>query len=331
MSGPRMKNGSYYSKRKSKKGGLNKLEQKQTREIAKKAIMKVADSKYFNCASIDALCNDGVDTTNVGQQLQRSGTFTDTNYRVMVKGYCTTNTVVGDDITDKYNYGNNGTIPSTMENLDLARRYNSGHNFRMDDQYCVPSLSTLALSITRHYSHPTIGTSATFEAQSPIRFRIIHAIPRTSNGMNQAYTEQSRPEDDLFVNETGSPIGITSKLSIYDIQFFKTNGRRYKIKMDKQFTLNSPNSFNSGDGSAGLGGFQQLGGSKFQEMLNFKFELGKKLFYLNDLDELPTTGATNEFILIHAWYPNLRNQDNSEFAMTPVLLGGKAISTFKDL
>ena len=73
LSGPRMKNGNYYSKRKNvvkKKKVYNKQDIKQ---IAKNVLYKSAESKYFGCLSMDNLTNDGTNTTNRGQLLYPSG------------------------------------------------------------------------------------------------------------------------------------------------------------------------------------------------------------------------------------------------------------------
>jgi len=96
--------------------------------------------------------------------------------------------------------------------------------------------------------------------------------------------------------------------------------------MDKTFTLNSPVNFSSADADS-----LTLTAAKFDEHLKFNFDIGKKLFYLDDAQTEPTSGSNNEFVLIHAWYPTLRNQNIEDFDMTPILVGGKAVSTFKDI
>lgn len=314
--------------RKSKKG-LNKVEVKQTKAIANKVLMKAAESKYFNCLSIDNLTNDGANTTNRGQLLIPSGQVADTNYRVMVKAYATTTVAKGGSPTDQFMYGLDTATQTEkpMLNLQLAQRtVVDDHGNKMDGQYCMPAHASLALSITRHYSTIVDELGTSYMKQGPIRFRVINVVPRTSRGTNQASGQEHDPQTDLFVNELGNPIGVKSVLSIYDIAQYKVNGRRYKVKMDKTFTLNCPVNFDASAPSS-----LSIPGNKFDEHLRFKFELGKKLFYLNDTDTAPTAGATNEFILVHAWYPVIRNENLEAYDMGPILLGGKAVSTFKDI
>lgn len=335
MSGPRQRNGRFYSKQRRGRpagrrnsSGLNKTEVRQTKQIAERMILSKAESKYFDCASIAALSNDGVNTSNIGQILVPSGTFGGSqNYRVMVKGYATTNIQKGDTSVEKYTYGSNVLIQEEMINLQMTRRDVDAttSSYTMEGKYATPSLSTLEMFITRVAEANPPNDEMLLRDKSPIKFRVIMASPRTSTSKNSNYTQEIDPCKDLFLTEKGVATGVDDTLSVYQMELLKTNGRKYKIGMDKTFTLNCPNSYVTSTG------VQQIGNGVSNKMVKFKFDLGKEVFYKEVSNRLATAGSTNQFVLIHAWFPCLGNLDNSNLDMTDVRLSSKAISTFKDL
>ena len=111
--------------KKKPKAGLNKTEVKQTTTIAKKVVKSLAESKYYECISMSNLNSDSGGVIGAGKQLVASGVYATPNHRVRVLGYCTTNIIVGDSIIDQYNYGvgNTAIAPTSMVNLEMARRY----------------------------------------------------------------------------------------------------------------------------------------------------------------------------------------------------------------
>lgn len=319
------------SRYKSKGGGLNKVEKKQTMQIAKKTVLSMAESKYFDCISMSTLNVDATDGSAAGRLTAPSGTFANPNYRVRVFGYSTTNIIVGDTLIDQYEYGIASAAANfPVLNLNMAKRATSSTDEqRMEGSYCMPSMSKLELSFRRASDNLSTRNEdeaiSSFQNKSPIKVRVIVATPRTSSGKNAHYTQEFNPQDDLFVNEKGDRTGITDGLSIYEIEYFKTNGRKYKVSMDKTFTLNAPNAFSNEAPT------QSLGNGVFEKKMVFNFDIGKKLYYKETANSLPTAGANNSFVLVHAWFPTLENVNNSQFSMPDLRIGGKCVSTFKDI
>lgn len=329
--------------KKSKRTALTKEQKKETRSIARSTAKSLSDTMYFNALDMNSLNSTAGSETGAGKLLVPSGSFTVPNNRIQVIGYATTNRVVGDSIIDQYSYGvgTSDIAPSPVVNLDMASRYTtvtSGgttlpHKWGMKGQYCYPSTAKLELCIRRQTNTATsqnpivvggLSDIRPYQANGPMKFRVVVCSMRTTNGMNTHYTQEADPGLDLFVDEVGEPTGIDNGLSVLEIELFKTNGRKYIVSLDKTFTLNAPNAYASGIPQ------QQIGNGIFEKKMTLNFDIGKKIYYEEASQTLPSAGAKNSFVFIHAWYPTLANDNNSYFDMQDVRIGGKAVSTFKD-
>lgn len=108
-SGPLMKG--QKSVRAKPKGGLNKKEQSQTKEIVKKEIRKSAESKYFNCSNLKS-----------AQGLRRARS--NVNY-IGVRGYATCENKTAHGIPLAYGVNSASNASEQMDELNMNRTFQS--------------------------------------------------------------------------------------------------------------------------------------------------------------------------------------------------------------
>lgn len=311
--------------KKTKKSKKKTAVTKEIKKEVKKQARQLGTSKYFNTQTLVDLCGG---SNQAGGKFFASGNFGLRNWRIMVMGFCTTSNQYGPDLTNFYTYGvkYDDSADQIMTNLFLARceeQQDKTDVMSRNSQYVTPSLAKTTWLLNR--VNKTTSTDAHRDNAAPIKIRMIRAVPRTSSGQNLG-AEECDPNTDLFVDEVGQPIGVggAAGFSIYEMELYKTNKRKYKIVSDKTFVLNTPDTHGTN--------YVTLGVSPHEKKLECTHNIGKKIFY-KDADAVnPTAGAKNEFILFHAWYPSLKNISDSDHNMENQLrLGCKAVSTFKDI
>jgi len=321
--GPKMRNGRYRSKRKLKivkklskpRGGLNKTELKQTREIAKKVMNSTAESKYFDVRTIDQLSG-----TNGAGIVPTPARLTYT--QLYVQGFA-----VGE------NTAGNGTLSygqNLIESIEHGRIQPEGNsdNQNLEGQYAMPSLSITTFDVQRIVNTSDI-TLELARQQVPFMVRVLRLVPRPQKGSAQDVD----PQSDAFLTESNQETGVSSTdFQHYQLLMLKANSKKYQVKQDFRFVLSPPLTTTevSLQGNAGSTSYQVGNISTNQHrQMTFKHDIGKKLFYENPKTRSnPTDGFKNEYILFHI-IP-MGTENDSAILPTTVRLAAKAVSTFKD-
>lgn len=328
FSGPRLPSGRYYSKRKAgrpkggknykpkaKRGGLNKTEVKQTREIAKKVVNASAESKYFDVRTIEQLSG-----TNGAGIVPTPARLTYT--QLYVQGFAVGENTVGGTAL---NYGQN-----LIEAIEHGRIQPAGNsdNQNLEGQYAIPSLSITTFDVQRIVNTSDI-TLELARQQVPFMVRVLRLVPRPQKGSAQ----DVNPQDDAFLTESSQEIGVANAdFQHYQLLMLKANTKKYVVKQDFRFVLTPPLTTtevslqgNAGSTSYQVGNIQ----TNNHRQMTFKHDIGKKLFYENPQQRSnPADGFKNEYILFHI-IP-MGTENDSAILPTSVRIAAKAVSTFKD-
>lgn len=300
----------------TRKKHLNKTEKKEVTAIANRVVSKRAESKYFEC---NTLFNNTDDTMFASTPA--------TNDQIYVKAYqLDFNGSIADSL--QYGYNTAGTAMA-IESLQMATCTQGTQTSQRVGDYASPSLCSTEFLFRRNHSEVT-DTSRVWQPMV-YHVRVIRVVPRTISGMN-ADDSIPNPKQDLFVNEKGDAIGIESGLNNFELSMYRVNRRKYKLILDKTLSINPPLTtalLASGTGGATGDVDAPMLAGKILPHMNFKHDLGNKLFYAQSGDTKPRAGMKNEYMLFHAFYP--QQLANDSIKPDQLKLTCKSVSTFKDL
>jgi len=217
--------------RKPKKGGLNKTEKKQTKQIVKAAIKKEHVLKYFNSSSTDGAAATVPAITTVGN-----------NKEVSVVAFSSTTEFNNAGAAVKFG-------PQDYVPLHLARPFkenNADESLNaqaLNGQYCLPKRATTTFSIERvAYAVPDddegFGPKDKAAHSLPIYYRIIKVGVKAQQG-NAIVID---PNTDIMVDSFGQPYGPNSdNFNRLNMRMSPINTKKYTKIMDITGTLNQNN------------------------------------------------------------------------------------------
>lgn len=323
---------------KSKKGGLNKKEKKEVSKIAKKAVLGLAESKYFHING-----TIGEESFNAAWRIS-----TGIQSEIAVLGFTTgfEKALNKDGSTTAYKYGVDPDTGSNknMDSLELNRIFHAGSDVP-NDQFQIEGKSIRpAYAESQWLLNRLAGNTNTLsQVQNGLiyKVRMVRVKPRPV----KAAHIQVDPQSDLFLTNFNREFGVQSQLGStyifnpYEFMMAKVNTRKYRVLEDKTFTMGPGGNYvNLGAGEELLIPYQvQVGETSSVKTLKIKHNIGKELYYdhpngTNDEDQYPQDGFVLEFILFHVW---AQGNPNEEFALrtTPDLLrlSCRPVSTFKDI
>lgn len=286
----------------AKRGGLNKTEKKQTKQIVESAIKKEHTLKYFN--SDDTFTALAPNTSTVGSALKQ----------VSVLGYSSTTAKDNQGVTQKY--GSQNIFP-----LLLAKPFEAIEDDAVsttnapNGNTVMPKIARAAFSIERvRYAVPYDSDDSPdlLAARSvPITIRVIKVGFKTQVGT----AEVLNPNLDLFLDyRTGIQTGIDqNNFDRLQCRYGKINTKKYTKLSDTMFTINQNNIITPQQTATTekTSFFATRAGSAIKHMV-VPFQLSQrkngKLYYddigsASDPDTF-TSGGQRQLLLIHAWYEN---------------------------
>ena len=264
------------------RGGLNKKEKKEVSKIAKKAVLGMAESKYFHVnGALGELPFNAAWRTTTGIQSE-----------VAVLGYTTgfEKALNKDDTVGSYKYGVNPTTggAQNMESLELNRIYHAGSGVP-DDQFQIEGKSVRpAFTETQWLLNRLAGQTNTLsQVQNGLiyKVRMIRVKPRVV----KASAQQMDPQNDLFLNSNNTEFGINSivgtayMFNAYEFVMAKVNSRKYRVLEDTMFTMGPAGNYtNLGAGEEFIVPYQvQVGETSSLKTFKRKHNIGKELYYEN--------------------------------------------------
>ena len=317
----------------SSRSGLNKKEVKQTKQIVKKTVNAMAESKYFECQGVIN-----------GKSLLRART----NVKAIgVLGFATledknsagTRLPYGKDDQNAYQY---------LDELNMNRA-SDGSNQQTNDfrkaqavegNYVTPSFAQSSFILARDYVS-TLGMAAndySTLAAAPYYVRILRLQPRAS----KFSTEDVNPMSDAFVDDVGQKTGIDDNdFGPIQLMTYKSNSRKYKVISDKSFTMVPP--FTVSNQSTGLtaagtdpanASISNLTANGCFKTMTMRHDIGNKLYFPSGSEgrHNSATGQKNEFILFHTCQVGVNSAaSQTGNDATKLLVSGKFVSTFKDI
>lgn len=336
FSGPRLPSGKYYSKRKAGRPKSSKARKKKApakvtvakvRQVAKKAVMALAETKYFNTSRLTTL-------TRLATISSRS-LVTAINVKAFAVG-TGDNPAQGNLGTIDYGFvagqGNPDIIPLNMcrafgqSNSDTSLRKNS-----IEGAYVQPSMCRTEW-IVEFPQLFTLADSSVYTEANPLYMRMVRVIPR----MRKYSDVDINPKGDLFVDQYGEAIGVNSgNFNQLELQLLKVNSRKYQIVQDYQhiFVPSSTGStFAIADSNTQVTNLSRYG-SRLKLVCDHKQPA--KLYYTDtdangvvDDGAQPEAGQSNELVFFHFTTIGNRGDTGTD---CDIEITCKAVSTFKDI
>jgi hypothetical protein len=315
-----------------KKTGLNKKEVKQVKNIAKKQVNSMAESKYF-------ATNPAIAQT-LAVPAWRNGSI---NSEIGVFGFTTgmQRSNNSDGVSAILRYGANASSGSQimMTSLDLNRVFTDSNSAPQRASYSVvgssirPSYNECTWLVDRVQGNVTNDE----EKGLPYKVRMIRVSPRALKGSFQ----DSDPRDDLFLDAYNEPFGIrTTNASAqnvfgqYEFHMAKVNSRRYRVISDKTLNILPTGTVSN----LSTDDVQIMDVNNGIRKMKTTHKIGKELFYSdpnNNSDtqqQYPDTGFTPEFILFHVLAcGNAETNSNNRGTADLVKISARPVSTFKDM
>ncbi len=294
-------------RRKSKKRAVRSVA--QVKKIAKSVIYKEAESKYFNTAD----------------HIERTVAVAHTGSDMTVLGFTT-----GDDLDavagSTYQYGT-----GNMRALNVHRvfdRSSSGSDayLSLEGFYATPVFCQSRFLIERTTTNS--GNASVPSQTLPYFCRVLRLVPRPRKSSNQ----DVQPNVDAFMDEQGQPTGVfNSSFDKLKLISYKVNTRKYMVKADMKFLMNTPMNHNELAISAGTNNVTV--NPNGMKTLNFNHDIGKKLFYKEpeqtSQPNYPSSGFKNEFILFH--FQTVGDNDSVRNIANNIRISVNAVSSFKDI
>lgn len=315
----RRSRGSAMSRYKKKPDSFSKTKVKAVKKIVNKVINKNAESKYFNSTNMN-------DLVRIEPLQSRNGLTS-----IAAVGFAVGTGESAQMSTITYGYqGGVGNI--NVYDLNMARLFG-----QQDPEAPVDVLKQNALEGS--YANPSMCKTewlvqvpqqdTTLESNygTPMFCRILRVKPR-----KQKYADLSiNPKNDLFVNQFGIEIGISSSsFNDQQLHMFKVNTRKYELIEDIQKTLvpaSTTATLAIADGNTITTDLVKSGSNC---RLVMQHKQPKRLFYIDAAVDgsQPQDGQSNELILFH--FTKLGTSGNYSSNEKNVEITCKPVSTFKD-
>ena len=330
--------------RKKTNKALNVVEKKQVKNIAKKVVNQLAETKYFatNGSAVNLATSAAWETDqNIRSDIQVYGFTTGESAELRQNGNRT---------TFIYGTSNQSGDPIEMLSLKMNRIFTTSDTVVTRRQQAIegnsirPSYAECKWLLERPQSTVTNDTTKAL----PYLVRLIRCRPRATKGSFQTYD----PQNDLFLDQYNEPFGINTgsktsnpRFGRNDFHMAKTNSRRYNIIEDKCFSM-LPSGIvfettdNQGDPVDNVNS-PNMNGAK---LFTTKHKIGTELYYPDpntivatptaDFNQSPVTGFIPEFILFHILgvsnpSTSYATQADSGFSDN-IRISARPISTFKD-
>ncbi|AXH75490.1 MAG: coat protein [Circoviridae sp.] len=324
--GPRLKGGSYYSKRKAGRpkgrtnykkktgGGLTKAKTKEVKQIVKKVINSKAESKYFASTQLNAL-------TRLNPNPSRNG-----QTALAVLGYAVGTGTSPQMSTITYGVDPSGNSP--VIDLNMARLFGPAvigqlAQNALEGSYASPSMCRTEWILQVPQQDTTVRESF----GTPLYMRMLRVKPR-----KQKYSEVDiNPKNDLFLDQFGIERGITFvDFNQYELMMLKPNSRKYEIIEDTSKVLVPASTVATLDIANGNTITTDLSRSGSNCRLVMNHKQPKKLYYVNAAVDgaQPEDGQSNEMIFFHFCKQGTDGVVGSN--QQSVNITCKPVSTFKD-
>ena len=300
---------------KKPRGGLNKVEKVQTKQIVASAIKKTTTLKYFNSSAAgNTAQHPAISNQGGGQHLKE----------VSVIGYSSTTNENAAGTVQKY--GSLDIVPlylsrpfKEFESDGTTLTDEKVRGFRLDAYNCMPKVARTMFSIERvayevDYDTDT-GTALEMARTLPIMCRMIKVSFKQQSGTQQVLN----PSEDMFLDvRTNRETGIDDvAFTRLQIQHAKINSKKYKTLSDSTFVINQNNIISeSREASNQATDIVTQKNGISAKYLTHNFQLsarkGGKLFYENpeevgDGPETSTSGGQRTLLLFHFFYQNGHN------------------------
>lgn len=313
--------------------GLNQKEVKQTKQIVKKTVNAMAESKYFECNGVingKTLLRARTDIKAIG--VLGFATLEDKNSSGTRLAY-------GKDAQNAYQYldelnMNRASDGSAAQN-DAFRKAQS-----VEGNYVTPSFAQSSFILARDYVETTGLAANDYStlAAAPYFVRILRLQPRAS----KFSTEDVNPMSDAFVDEVGEKTGIDDNdFGPIELMTYKSNSRKYKVISDKSFTMvppftvnNQSTGFTAAGTDPGNASVSNLTANGCFKTMTMRHDIGNKLYFPAGSTgrHNSSTGQKNEFILFHTCQVGINSAaSQAGNDATKLLVSGKFVSTFKDI
>jgi len=312
---------------KTTKKGLTKTEKTQVKTIAKRAVNKMVESKYFNVNSTESQLP--VPIWQYGNENSEIGCW----------GF-TTGVRRNFDDNDTYRLGVNDITGSqvSMTSLSMNQLFRTNNSVLNRRQYAMEGLSCRPSynEVQWLFQRPQAATANDPHRGSPYCIRMLRLKPRAL----KASYQDINPNTDCFLNSLNETFGPSSLSAVggqpvmtnKEFHLAKVNSRRYQVITDTKFTM-LPSSTTS-EYVESEGYVVQHPSASGLKILKTNHKMGKEFHYENPDagtgaggSQDPSTGFEPEFILIFVaalgGNPAGVLTDNINLSVRPV-------STFKD-
>lgn len=283
----------------------------EVKQIAKKVVYGIAESKYFNT------------TTHV----EKIPATIQTLSQMTCLGF-TTGDVLDSVAGSSYQYGT-----TSMRTLNMPRVYDANdgaplNNLALEGLYATPSFCQSRFLIER-VALATGNVTNSPNRACPYYVRILRLQPRPRKSSNQ----DVQPNLDAFLDKNGLGKGVfTAGFNKLDLFTLKPNTRKYNVIADIKYTMNTPMTYNLVDIDSGTYNVGPINDS-YMRTFNFTHDIGKKLFYkapdAGGDPNYPSMGFKNEFILIH--FQPIGDDDTVRNTANHVRVSVNGVSAFKDV
>ncbi|AXQ66614.1 MAG: putative capsid protein [Cressdnaviricota sp.] len=315
-------------------GGLNKTEKKQTKKIAEAVVKKDHVMKYFD---VDTTFTAAAPATSVQSNALK---------QISVLGYSSTTNE--NNAGQTQNYGSQALIP-----LFLSRPFKENNptselaTNALNGQYILPKMAKTHFSMERVRYNVQSSTNEAVDydmAESlPCHYRIIKVEIKAEQGT----MEVVNPNNDLFIDQHGLPIGIDSpNFDRLVIKYAPINTKKYTKKSDIQGTIHQNNIITPAVAATAGSDHTDIvtmknGASEKYFTVPFQLSARKngKLFYQDPQQSSAvqtfTSGGKRQLVLMHFWFGNGHNllgaspQPNAPSGTT-IQIKHKAMASFVD-
>lgn len=285
---------------KKPRGGLNKVEKKQTKKIVAQAIKKEHSLKYFNSQSSDNAVAPKVSAVSNKKEVSviafSSTTEFDNQGTELLYG----------DVSYQPLYM---TRPFKTANADESLRAQS-----LSGQNAIPKVARTQFSIERvayavaHAQGGTANPTPNMARSLPIGYRIIKVGFKAQIGTQTTIDINH----DLFINTFGQECGIDSNdFDRLDCRYASVNTKKYTKLMDLHGVIEQNNIITPSDFAGQLTDTVTGKNGKCNVHMTVPFKLSArkngKLFYEDANDagvKTFTSGGRRELLLIHTWFLN---------------------------
>lgn len=306
-----------YTRKRGKKSGTRKRRvtkakakyvttKKEVKTIAKAAVLKMAENKYFNT-------NSTINAEQVNAAWRVSTLNSDIGVWGYSTGYNRQSNPGNENEAIRYGVSTADGSDITITNLKMNQvflRDDTNETLRafvIEGQHIRPGYNECKWFL----NHLSVNTSADETKGLNYRVRCIRVRPKAIKGSYQDID----PQNDLFLDQYNQPFGIASLNAAGTDALFtreqfhlaKSNSRRYSVLQDSFYTIAPANTYNPIPLNDGAGSTVLSVGtiSSGCATMTTKHNIGKQLFYpkaetgTETLDAYPDTGFVPEYIFWH--------------------------------